>query len=321
MKNILVLAAGRRVELIQALQQDLAARLPGQRVLATDMRPETSAACQVADQAITSPSVRDPGYIDWLLQRCLEHEVGLALPTIDTELLILARARERFAEHGIHLIISDEALIQQCRDKRLTAELFQSIDLATPEIYPRDAIRFPAFAKPYDGSRSIGALALPTASSLTQDLLADEKLMFMAFVDGGHDEYTIDAYYDRSGSLRSLVPRQRLEVRTGEVSKGITRRGGVYDYLWPRLARLKGARGCLTVQIFADLARNSFAGIEINPRFGGGFPLSHAAGATYGGWLMDEYLLSGEVATFDGWKDNLLMLRYDAKILVEDADV
>ena len=321
MNNVLILAAGRRVELVQAFQADLSARLVGARVFATDMRPNLSSACQVADQAFVLPSVDNAGYTDALMRLCEDNSIGLVVPTIDTELLLLAGQRERFAMRGVHLAISDHALVSDCRDKRRTAVLFDDLDIATPTIYARDAIRFPAFAKPYDGSRSIGAIALMSAEALTPALLADQKLMFMQFIGPDHVEYTVDAYYDREGALRCVVPRQRLEVRSGEVSKGVTRRGALYDYLVPRLSRISGARGCLTIQLFVNPETGDCAGIEINPRFGGGFPLTHAAGASYPGWLIDEYLLGETVAFFDGWKADLLMLRYDAKVLVNAVDI
>lgn len=321
MNNVLILAAGRRVELVQAFKADLATRLPGTSVFATDLRPELSSACQVADQAFVLPRVDNAGYADALLQLCEKNEIGLVVPTIDTELLLLAGERARFEARGVHLVISDLALISNCRDKRRTAALFEQIGVETPTIYPRDDIRFPAFAKPYDGSRSIGAVALMSAASLTPDLLADDKLMFMQFIGPDHVEYTVDAYYDRSGVLCCLVPRQRLEVRSGEVSKGVTRRGELYDYLLPRLSGIAGGRGCLTIQLFVNHETGTCAGIEINPRFGGGFPLTYSAGAPYPGWLIDEYLLDRRVTFFDGWKSNLLMLRYDAKVLVDAADI
>ena len=320
MSNVLVLAAGRRVELVEAFQKDLAVRLPDARVFAADLVPMLSSACHAADEAFITPRVTDPGYPDALLSLCREQNVGLVIPTIDTELQLLADHRERFVSHGIHLVVSDPELVGVCRDKRLTAALFESIGVDTPTIYPANAIQFPAFAKPYDGSRSVGAAPLLTPEALTPAMQADEKLMFMELVGDDHAEFTIDAYYDREGELACLVPRERLEVRTGEVSKGVTRRGAVYDYLLPRLARIRGARGCLTVQLFFNEERRRFAGIEINPRFGGGYPLAHAAGANYPAWLIDEYLLDSSVPFFDGWEENLLMLRYDAKILVRGVD-
>jgi carbamoyl-phosphate synthase large subunit len=150
-------------------------------------------------------------------------------------------------------------------------------------------------------------------------MLNDEKLMFMEYMDSSYSEFTVDVYFDRYGQLRCLVPRQRIEVRDGEVSKGITRKGYVYDYLINRLSQIRGACGCLTVQLFAKTEPMRYAALEINPRFGGGFPLSYAAGANFPGWLIDEYLLGKEIPFFDQWESNLLMLRYDAKIMVHDA--
>lgn len=319
MKNVLVLAAGRRVELVLALKDDLRGRLPGARVLASDIRPDRAAACHVADDAVASPRVADAGYLSWLSTLCAERDIGLVIPTIDTELQMLADARAEFETRGVALAVSAPETVRDCRDKRRTARLFASVGIDTPEIYDRKAIRYPAFAKPYDGSRSIGAARLETPAHLTDDMRRNDRLIFMEFIGPDHHEVTVDAYYDRSGTLRCLVPRQRLEVRDGEVSKGVTRRGAVYDYLATRLRRLQGMRGCITLQVFAHPGTGRVLGIEINPRFGGGFPLSHAAGARYGGWLIDEYLLGRSVAWFDGWMADLLMLRYDAQVLVEGA--
>lgn len=315
-RNVLILSAGRRVELIQAFQAELRVRLPGAQVFATDLDPGMSAACQVADRAFKAPRVTTSGYHDFLLDLCLREGVGLVAPTIDTELLGLAQQRERFAAHGVALAISDEDLVSACRDKRVSSALFEKVGVDVPHIFDRDALEFPCFAKPYDGSRSVGAVLLPTPESLTAAMLDDPKMMFLEYIDGTHKEYTVDAYYDRHGAMRCMVPRERLEVRDGEVNKGATRKHHLYAYLKDRLSNVKGARGCLTVQLFTKDDGSRYAALEINPRFGGGFPLTYAAGANYPGWLIDEYLLGKEVENFDDWEADLLMLRYDAKVMV-----
>lgn len=317
--NVLLLSAGRRVELLQAFKNEVAKRHLPAKVYAADLKPELSAACQLADQAFAVPRVTAEGYMDHLLELCTREDVGLVIPTIDTELLGLAEARSRFAAEGIHLIISDESLIHRCRDKRHTADLFRELEIATPRIMDRDDLSFPCFAKPYDGSRSIGATKLNTASEFTESMRVDHKLMFMEYIDKPHEEYTVDIYFDKFGDLRCLVPRRRLEVRDGEINKGVTLRNHVYVYLQERLKHMKGARGCLTLQLFAHPEESRYAALEINPRFGGGFPLSYAAGANYPGWLIDEYLLGKDIQFFDDWESNLLMLRYDAQVLVHDA--
>jgi len=314
--NILITSAGRRLELVQAFQQELKRIIPNAVVYATDMHPILSSACQVADGSFSVPRVTDDDYIDCLLKLCLQNKVGMVVPTIDTELMVLAENRTLFEKNGVYIIISSVDLIASCRDKRKTKGLFERISVRSPEIYDRTELIFPCFSKPYDGSCSVGAKPLNHSDQLTAELLSDDKMIFMELIDDHHTEFTVDAYYDRRGELKCLVPRQRIEVRGGEVSKGVTRRHDVYDHLLPACNKVEGARGCLTIQLFVDLERNSFIGLEINPRFGGGYPLAYSAGANYPGWLISEYFQGGEIGFFDGWESNLLMLRYDAMELI-----
>lgn len=316
--NVLILSAGRRVELVQAFQQALKYHFPDARVFTTDLNPALSAACQVSCHGFKAPRVTAPGYIDYLLEVCIKHEIGLVVPTIDTELNLLAINRERFDAIGTHLIISSHELVAACRDKRKTSEIYSRLDIEQPAIYNKDNLKFPCFCKPYDGSCSIGAMAIHTPDMLNKELLEDDKNMFMELVGKEYSEYTVDAYYDRNGKLCCLVPRERIEVRGGEVSKGATRKNYVYDYLRHRLEDLKGARGCMTIQVFANPETETVKALEVNPRFGGGFPLSHAAGANYPDWLIREYLLNESIDFYDGWKNNLLMLRYDAKVIAHE---
>ena len=317
--NILLLSAGRRVELTKSFKLELQRRGLPCLMMATDLKPEMSAACQLADKSFALPRVTETEYMDKLLALCLANKIGLVVPTIDTELLGLAEHREQFAAEGIDLVISDENLIRTCRDKRLTARLFESFGIGVPKILDRHQLTFPCFVKPYDGSRSVGAAKLNQSSDLTAAMLDDPKLMFMEFIDQSFEEYTVDAYYDHAGNLKCLVPRHRLEVRDGEINKGVTRKNHVYDYLCQKLSKVDGARGCLTVQLFAHPHEKRYAALEINPRFGGGFPLSYAAGANYPGWLIDEYMLQKQISFFDAWNSDLMMLRYDAHVLVSNV--
>jgi carbamoyl-phosphate synthase large subunit len=135
-----------------------------------------------------------------------------------------------------------------------------------------------------------------------------------------HTEFTVDLYYDRSSRLKCIVPRQRIEIRGGEVSKGVTRKNKLIHFLSDRIEFLDGARGCITLQVFVHNDTENVYGIEINPRFGGGYPLSYHAGANYPKWIIEEYYLNKEINRFDEWKDNLLMLRYDEEIIVNDFE-
>jgi carbamoyl-phosphate synthase large subunit len=318
MNNILILSAGRRVELVTAFREALADLNIQGKVMCTDIAPELSSACLVADAFFTVPRASDSYYIDSLKTICQENSVKLVIPTIDTDLEKLSYSKEAFRSFGCHISVPEPGFVAACRDKRKTAALFESLQIATPAIYDNKAIQFPCFCKPYNGSSSVGAFVLNNAAELTENILNNKDNMFMELISKEYIEVTIDCYYSKQNQLQCLVPRERIEIRSGEVSKGVTRKGVVYNYLLKRLKKIPGVVGCITVQVFYNKKTGDIKGLEINPRFGGGFPLSYAAGANYPAFLLEEYINNKSVDFFDGWESNLMMLRYDAKVLVHE---
>src|SRR5687768_1300053 len=215
--NILLLSAGRRVELLQGIQEAAAAVSPSSRVFCADVRPQFSAACQLADRAFEIPPVSSADYIPQLGELCKREQIGLVVPTIDTELAALANSRPDFIARGTMLVVSDSELVAQCRDKRETALLFKRIGIPTPELFDEGTIRFPCFTKFFDGSNSVGAMRLESSSQRTEAMKAEKNRIYMEAVPQNYCEVTVDLYYDRSSALKAAVPRQRLEVRGGEV--------------------------------------------------------------------------------------------------------
>ena len=153
--NILITSAGQRVSLVRAFQQELGALYPGKKVFTTDMQPELSAACNVSDKYFKVDRVTDPAYLPQLLKLCRENEIRMIVPTIDTELSILAKNKQLFTDTGIHVIISDEAFVDACRDKRKINEFFEERGIAVPTTVDKHDPTFPLFIKPYDGSLSV----------------------------------------------------------------------------------------------------------------------------------------------------------------------
>jgi carbamoyl-phosphate synthase large subunit len=109
----------------------------------------------------------------------------------------------------------------------------------------------------------------------------------------------------------------RIETRAGEVSKGMTARCAPVQELARRVGEaLPGAWGVINTQIFYDAATGQLNVIEINPRFGGGYPLSHQAGARMARWVIEEIAGLPLTATDDQWEDGLTMLRFDDAVFV-----
>ena len=317
--NILITSAGQRVSLVKAFQHELKKNYDTARVFTTDMNPQLSAACHISDKFFKVGRVTHPGYINELLDLCKDKKIKMIIPTIDTELMILAKNKKLFKSEGIEAIISEESFISICRDKRSTHNFFTNHSIRVPEFIDKTNPSFPLFIKPFDGSLSADTFIIQSKEELTKYHLTNERFLFMEYISKEeNDEYTIDMYLGKDHDVKCIVPRRRIWVRAGEVNKALTCKNIIVDFLKEKLGKIEGAIGCLTVQLFLHKQTNSVIAIEINPRFGGGYPLSYLAGANFPEWLIKEYLLNESVNYSNDWENNLLMLRYDDEVIIHD---
>jgi len=322
MNNILITSAGQRVSLVRAFQKELKKIDSTGKVYTVDLNPILAPACHVSDGFRSVKRVTDENYIPELLELCNELGIRIIIPTIDTELLTLAEHKELFISAGITPIVSSLDFVRACRDKRIINSFFVDHGIDIPREVSKENLTFPLFIKPFDGSLSKDTFLINSASDLTEYHFSNPKLMFMEYIDHAeHDEYTVDTYFDRNGKLKCIVPRKRIFVRSGEINKGVTHKNEIINYVEERLAKIEGAVGCLTMQFFFNRQTKRIIGIEINPRFGGGYPLSYLAGANYPQFIIQEYLLGQNINFFDGWEENLLMLRYDDEVLVHNYEI
>ena len=317
---VLISSAGRRVELLRAFREKV--RDQGGRVLGVDITPY-SPAFQDADEAFIVPRCTTPEFVPALLDICRTHGVDLVIPTLDPELPVYAAARDEFAAIGTTVAISrpDVAAIggdkQQTHDW-LVANGFPTVQQGTLDDVEADpgAWAFPLIVKPRFGSASIGVGIVRDHDELARAASQPDALV-QTLAPGV--EHTIDLLADRDGRCLAAIPRRRLEVRAGEVSKAVTVRDPALIELAEKLcAALPGPYGALNVQVFAGDEPGQLAVIEMNARFGGGYPLSYAAGADFPLALVQDALGLPRTAPLEGWQDGLVMLRYDAAVFVTD---
>ena len=316
-RNILITSAGRRVSLVKAFQHELENLNIEGKVFCTDLVPELSSACQIADKAFKVKRVTEDNYIEELLSLSIKHNVKLIIPTIDTELKELASSIRRFKDNDIDIIISDEPFVDKCRDKREIHCFFDEIGFERARDIDINKANYPIFVKPVDGSRSIGIFKLETENDLSKEILTNPKNMFLEYLSPNENtEYTVDIYFNKESEILSIIPRERIFVRDGEVNKACTRKNEIVSYIKEKFRNLRGIRGCITLQVFKNNLNGKIIGIEINPRFGGGYPLSYLAGGNFPRWIIQEYMLNQRLVEYkDDWKDNTLMLRYDAEVI------
>jgi carbamoyl-phosphate synthase large subunit len=315
--TILISSAGRRVGMMDCFRADAARLGIDLSVMATDVRPDMSPACRLADAAFPVPPCTAPNFPCFLIEICRENAVDLLIPTIDTELEVLSQHQDHFREVGTEPVVSSPEVVRLARDKLETARRLAAAGIPVPRTAalnkgPLELAdwSWPLILKPNAGSASRGTILVGSPDAISRPKLA-EGYIIQEFMLG--DEYTVNVFFDREGRLRCAIPHLRREVRAGEVSKGTTRRHPRLGLIATQLAGiLPGARGPLCFQVIAT-NEETVGVFEMNARFGGGYPLAHAAGARFTQWLLEEAAGMPSGANND-WSEGITMLRYDAAV-------
>ncbi|MCH5166003.1 MAG: ATP-grasp domain-containing protein [Clostridiales bacterium] len=316
--NVLILSAGRRVELINCFKAARDRLKIDGKVCAADIT-STAPALYFADEKIIVPRIDDDGYIDAVIDACKTHNISLVVPTIDTELIKLAQNKDRIeSETGACVLISNMQAVEVCCDKRLTAKHFDDNGFKYPKTYDEKTVsktaEFPLFIKPRDGSSSIGTYRIENKTELDFFLKYVKNPIVQECVSG--KEYTVDCFCDFDGNILSVVPRWRMRTRGGEVLKGkIEKNAAIIDDV-KRLLNSFGFIGQITVQCFlTDGGEVKY--IEINPRFGGGAPMSIAAGADSCEKLY-RLLRCEKLEYSDDYEDGAVYSRFDSSVKVDE---
>ena len=314
--KILFTSVGRRVELMQAFR-NASERLSINLIIYGADVSDSAPALFFCDKTVIVPRISEESYIPVLLDVCEKEEINALIPTIDTDLLILSQNKDRFKKIGTEVVISDSEKIAICRDKRLTTAFFESCDLCCPKTcdnYKEYKDGFPAFIKPKDGSSSINAFKVQNLEELEAYAHKISDYIIQPFIEG--TEYTVDAFCDFEGKPIFITPRIRLAVRSGEVLKTkIAQDETIISEMKSLINRYKPC-GQITVQLIRQKDTNKDFYIEINPRFGGGAPLSIKAGADSAEALLK--LIQGQKLSYisNAAKDGDIYSRFDQSIKV-----
>lgn len=319
--NILFTSVGRRVELLRAFRRAFDALGLAGNIVVTDINP-LSPAIQVADRSYMVPRFTSPDYVPTLAAICTREHIGLVFPLIDPDIPILAGHRAVFEAAGARLAVSPEPAVAIAADKWRTTQFFRSLGLATARAWLPDQLdaaqaEYPLFIKPRNGSAAQHTFKVRNARELAffaeyvPDPIIEELLP--------GPEVTSDVVCDLEGAVLGVVSRRRIEVRSGEVAKGVT----VYDPAIAdacvRIARALPAAGPITVQCMFKDGVPHFT--EINARLGGGVPLGIAAGVDAPRWLLARAAgLPIDIPALGSYQTGMYMTRFDDSFFLSEAD-
>lgn len=317
--NVLLTSIGRRVELVQAFRQAYQELALEGRLVATDVDPLAPALRQ-ADRYYLVPPVNEAEYIPTLAAICEREAIDLIFPLIDPDIPLLAAARSELERHGARLATLEAQAARTVNDKWLTYQFLRSIEVPAPKSWdgpPPPGTPFPLFVKPRVGSAGKQATRVEDAEQLQAALSQLAEPLVQELLPG--PEITNDVSCSLQGELWAVVSRRRIEVRWGEVAKGVTVHDPAIQQRCRQIAAALQARGPITVQCMLRDGEAYFT--EINARFGGGLPLGIAAGIPSPRWYLAEAAgMQVEPPPLGSYQAGLYLTRYDQSYFITQSE-
>lgn len=319
--NILFTSVGRRVELLQAFRDAFKSLNVKGQIVAIDIDP-LAPALKLADRFYLVPRLDSPEYISTLLNVCRDEQIDLIFPLIDPDIPVLARHRSEIEKTGAQLAVVSQEAAEIVSDKWLTYQFFGNLKVPSPlswlptNLEPSLA-QYPLFIKPRFGSAAKHTYRIDNPSELIFFSSYVPDPIIQEYVTG--TEITCDVSCDLAGDVFAVVQRKRIEVRWGEVAKGVTVNYPEITAACLRIAKKLPARGPITVQCIVRDGLPHFT--EINARFGGGMPLGIAAGVNAPRWILARMIgLPVDIPPLGTYETGLYMTRYDSSYFLTEAD-
>jgi len=312
--NILITAASRRVAMIRGFRTALDELGVEGSLQVCDTDPD-SAGHHFADKSHHVPLAGSPDYGPRLLAICRDENIGMIVPTIDEEIPIFGRLKRQFEAIGVIPLISDERVGEISGDKKKTALFFAKHNLPfAPTLLPDeidfDAVTYPLFIKPRYGRGSVHAFPVRDERELRFFLDFVEEPVVQPFLTG--KEYTIDVLAARDGTILSVVPRERMVIRSGVCDRGITHRDETLMEVARKACEELGIVGPVNLQCKVDKGKPVF--FEINVRFSGAIQLTVASGANFFRMIIEEALGISSEPQIGQFKDRFFMTSYEESL-------
>lgn len=314
--NVLILSIGRRVELVKLFKKAAEELKINSKIIAGDANM-TAPGLYFSDKFYQLPYIDSANYIEEIINISNNENISLIVPTIDTELSILSRNKKDIERKtNAIVLVSDERVMTICRDKIHTQKWMEEHGFLMPKMLEIETVssktKFPLFIKPKSGSSSIGAYKINNIEELELYSKTIKDPILQEFAEG--EEYTVDVFLDFHSNVISVVPRLRVLTRGGEISKGkIIKDREIIDTVIRLMEKLKPV-GHITVQLMKKESKIQF--IEINPRFGGGAPMSILSGANSPKYLF-QLLLGEKLNYYENYRENIQFLRFDDSICID----
>jgi carbamoyl-phosphate synthase large subunit len=281
--RILLLSVGRRGYLVKYFKEALGG---DGEVWGADNSPYTPA-FRHCDKSVLLPEVTSPDYVDEIIAFCRSNRINMIVPLIDPELPVLAAEYDKFRSNGVMAVVSPARTIDIAFDKYQTYLHAKKAGIEVPEtvttmeealkLIASGKLSWPVMVKPRKGSASMFITRCRNEGELRLAFQNCPGPMIQQFVPG--EEYGYDIFCDSDFKPVSVFCKLKLAMRAGETDKAVSVNDKKLLDLGMKIAQAFPMFGPADVDV--RTGNNGLVLLEINPRFGGGYPCSHLCGADF----------------------------------------
>lgn len=293
------------------------------KVIVTDCS-RFAPALYIADRYYIVPKITDDNYLSTLFYICEKENINVVLPLLENELTLISKNKQAFTERSIVAAVSDFDKINLCRDKYLFSEYLKQYNIPTVDTFSSadaetaiEEIDGAIFIKPRFGCGSIGTVKVENPDLL--NLFVDqtkEEIVLQPFIEG--EEFGVDAYIDlQTRTLVSIFVKKKLRMRAGETEKSVSVQDRRLFSFVEHTLNLFGLIGPIDIDIIKS--KGIYYILEINPRFGGGYPHAYECGVNFPYLLSRNAKKEENVRIIGNYDEGVIALKY-SELLIQNGN-
>lgn len=295
--NVMLTSVGRRAYMVKYFKEVLG----NEGKVYVCNSDDKSIAFKYADEKVISPLIYDKNYIPFLLEHCQKNAIDIVISLFDIDLLMLARHKEEFEKIDTKVIVSDPQIVEVCNDKWKTYNFLKENCFHVPlsflnmnkvvEKIVAGELKYPIVVKPRYGCGSISVAIAHDEEDLRyltkkanediansylkyESAVTDDKIIYQECLIG--QEYGADIINDLYGETQNVIVRKKLAMRSGETDTAQLVDEPVIKDTLIKLGQITKHIANMDCDVF--LVDGVPYVLEMNARFGGGYPFSHMGG-------------------------------------------
>ena len=222
------------------------------------------------------PKSKNKRFIPFLKNLIKKENIKVIFPLSEYELKKISKQKNFFKKKGIEIIVSDQKIIEICQKKLKTYDFLKKIKIKYPELIKFNDLKkkLPVIGKEVKGNSSKNQIIINTKDQIPKK---KNKLFFQKYIRS--DEYGMDILNDLNGNFVHTCIKKKYQIRAGDTDKAKIINPKNFLWLAKKISSSLKHVGNLDID-FICKNRKVYI-LDLNARFGGGYPFTHEYGYNY----------------------------------------